>query len=586
MAEKPTSSLMKIGLEISSSAPLPSGSESPSLSSKSASAKSDRQKKDPLQISLEIPPAESSQTHESIEDQKSNETTPKTPSLVNATGSTQKEINQPYQPLHLKPSAEQIADPLASSRTASEVWNQCLDFLRDNLNPQAFSTWFEPITAVSLVGEELTVQVKSHFIYEFIEENYYNILRSSLIKFVGPGAKMLYSVEVVKTQDQMPSVTLTLPQQHIEQQSELTPYRISQNRKISELFRANVERFQSYLNPKYSFDNYIKGDCNVLAYAAAKSVAENPGNNSYNPLFIYGGVGLGKTHLIQSIGNYARAKQKAEFVLYVSSEKFTIDFVSAIQNDRIREFAEFYRSIDLLIIDDIQFFAGKEKTQEEIFHIFNALFQSNKQIVLSSDRPLKDIRDIEERLLSRFASGLSADLQLPDYETRLAILNRKSEEHGITLARDVSQFICTNVNSNIREMEGCLIKLLATASISGQEIDLALAKNALRDIIREKSKTVTLEMIEKVVADYFGLSANDLKGKSRKQEIAEARQVAMFLSKNQTGKTLKTIGLHFGGRDHTTVMHAVSTIESKLNSSFETRQTVDELRRRLDIISL
>lgn len=470
--------------------------------------------------------------------------------------------------------------------SAQEVWQKCLDVIRDNINNQSFKTWFEPIIPLKLENEELTIQVPSQFFYEWIEENYYSLLKRTILDVIGRNAKLTYSVVV--QQSPVEPVTVRLPQQQTElpKQEKPQPKPISTTRAAYDFYKTNVQRFESYLNPKYRFDNLIKGDCNALAFAASKSVAETPGKNSFNPLVIYGGVGLGKTHMVQAIGNHARMHQKAELVLYVSSEKFAIEFVNAIQNGRIQDFSAFYRNIDLLIIDDIQFFVGKEKTQEEIFHIFNTLHQANKQIVLSCDRPIKELRGLEERLLSRFQWGLSADLQPPDYETRRAILQRKLEDNGATLPESIIEFIATNVTSNIRELEGCLVKLLATASLYNKDIDLPLAKTVLKDIIRDRSVNVTLETVEKAVCEYFGISPNDIKGKSRKQEIATARQMAMFLGKQLTNSSLKTIGLHFGGRDHSTVIHAVNTIDRGQNESEDVRKNLEELKKRIEIRSL
>ncbi|NTV45732.1 MAG: chromosomal replication initiator protein DnaA, partial [Chlorobiales bacterium] len=358
--------------------------------------------------------------------------------------------------------------------SAQEVWQKCLDVIRDNINNQSFKTWFEPIIPLKLANEELTIQVPSQFFYEWIEENYYSLLKRTILDVIGRNAKLTYSVVV--QQSPVEPVTVRLPQQQTElpKPEKQQPKTISTTRAAYDFYKTNVQRFESYLNPKYRFDNLIKGDCNALAFAAAKSVSETPGKNSFNPLVIYGGVGLGKTHMVQAIGNHARIHQKAELVLYVSSEKFAIEFVNAIQNGRIQDFSAFYRNIDLLIIDDIQFFVGKEKTQEEIFHIFNTLHQANKQIVLSCDRPIKELKGLEERLLSRFQWGLSADLQPPDYETRRAILQRKLEDNGANLPESIIEFIATNVTSNIRELEGCLVKLLATASLYNKDIDLPL----------------------------------------------------------------------------------------------------------------
>jgi chromosomal replication initiator protein len=471
---------------------------------------------------------------------------------------------------------------VAEQKSAQVVWKQCLDIIRDNINnQQSFKTWFEPIIPVKLQGEELTIQVPSQFFYEWIEENYYTLLKRTIIDVIGRNAKLTYSVIV--QQSPIEPVTVKLPQQPVEpsQSREIRTARLA-----NDLYRGNIHKYESYLNPKYVFESFIKGDCNSLAYAAAKSIAETPGKNQFNPLVLYGGVGLGKTHLAQAIGNAVRAKQKAEMILYVSCEKFTLDFITAIQTNRKNEFSGFYRNVDLLIIDDIQFFADKEKTQEEVFHIFNTLHQANKQIVLTCDRPIKDLRGLEERLISRFAWGLPADVQPPDLETRLAILQKKIEDNGAALPSDVVHFIATNVVSNIRELEGCLIKLMATASLHGRDIDLPLAKSVLKDIIRDRTVNITFEMIEKVVCDYYKLSLNDLKGKSRKQELALARQIAMFLGKTLTNSSFKTIGLHFGGRDHSTVIHAVNAIERGQESSPQIKKDVEELKKRLEIMAL
>ncbi|MBC8043125.1 MAG: chromosomal replication initiator protein DnaA [Rhizobacter sp.] len=468
---------------------------------------------------------------------------------------------------------------------ADAVWQQCLAIIRDNINNQSFKTWFEPIVALRLRSEELTIQVPSQFFYEWIEENYYSLLKRTILDVIGHHAKLAYSIVVQQSTTE--PVTVRLPQQQLElAPREREPKPSLTTRPAFEFYKSNVHKFESFLNPKYNFENFIKGDCNALGLAAAKSVAETPGKNTFNPLVIYGGVGLGKTHIVQAIGNYARARQKAEFVLYVSSEKFAIEFVNAIQNGRIADFSAFYRNIDLLIIDDIQFFAGKEKTQEEIFHIFNTLHQANKQIVLSCDRPIKELKGLEERLLSRFQWGLSADVQAPDYETRLAILHRKLDQDGAMLSREVIEFIATNVTNNIRELEGCLVKLLATASLYGKDIDLSLAKTILKDIIRDRTLNITIDTIQKAVCDYYSISANDIKGKSRKQEIAGARQVAMHFAKQLTNSSLKTIGLYFGGRDHSTVIHACNTVEHDRETSEQMRKDLEELGKRIEIMSL
>ena len=328
-----------------------------------------------------------------------------------------------------------------------------------------------------------------------------------------------------------------------------------------------------------------KGDCNRLARSASMAIAQQPGATSFNPFLIYGGVGLGKTHLIQAIGNYVLANNSNKRVRYISSERFTTEFVQAIQNNRVSDFSLFYRQIDLLIVDDVQFFGGKEKTQEEFFHIFNTLHQSGKQIILSSDRPPRDIEGIEERLLSRFQWGLSADVQAPEFETRVAILQRRAEDDGIQVGADVVEFIAHHIKSNIRELEGALIRLLAHATLRMQEIDLSMAKEVLRDLIKDTRVNMTIDEIQRVACEYFNISEDLIRGKTRKREVVQARQVAMYFSKQLTQHSLKTIGLHFGGRDHSTVIHANQSVEDQIDTDPKFKSMMDEIGQRLELRS-
>lgn len=339
----------------------------------------------------------------------------------------------------------------------------------------------------------------------------------------------------------------------------------------------------SQLNENYTFERFIEGDCNRLARSASWAIAQEPGGTSFNPFLVYGGVGLGKTHLIQAIGNYVKANDNADNVLYVSSERFTTEFVQSIQRNRISEFSMFYRQIDLLIVDDVQFFSGKEKTQEEFFHIFNALHQSGKQIVLSADRPPREIEGIEERLLSRFQWGLSADVQSPGLETRIAILQRKAEDDGIDLDQEVIEFIAHNVKSNIRELEGALIRLLAHATLHQRDLDLALAKEVLRDLMQDTKVNLTIEEIQRIVCDYLDIPEDLVRAKTRKREVVRARQIAMYFCKELTQHSLKTIGLHFGGRDHSTVIHANKTVEDQMETDEQFRNMVEEIGRKIEL---
>jgi chromosomal replication initiator protein len=314
------------------------------------------------------------------------------------------------------------------------------------------------------------------------------------------------------------------------------------------------------------------------------AVANNPGGTRYNPLVIYGNVGLGKTHVIQAIGNAVLTKFSGARVLYTSSDRFTVEFVDAIMNDRSNEFQALYRSIDVLIIDDVQFFAGKEKTQDIFFHIFNALRELGKQIILTCDRAPKELKDIDDRLLNRLQWGLTADIGAPDLETRIAILRHKAIADGIELSSDVIEFIATNVTTNIRELEGCLISLLATASLEGKEPTLEVAKEVLRKVAKRSAPILTIETIQRTVSKKFGIEEELLRAKTRKQEIVEARQVAMFLAKELTNNSLKTIGLHFGGRDHSTVIHAVQTVLDDLKHNPGLQTKLDELRRQFEMM--
>jgi chromosomal replication initiator protein len=471
------------------------------------------------------------------------------------------------------------------SAVASEpqiVWRTCLEVIRERINTQSFKTWFEPIVPLQLQGTSLTLQVPSQFFFDWIEEHYADIINTTVLKILGSEARVSYLVHTDESQLELLDSTATTGS------SEVAPQIVSatapQSLPHQPHHDVRHQPFQNYLNPRYTFENFIKGDSNQLARAAASAVANNPGGTSFNPLVIYGGTGLGKTHLIQAIGNHALAYRKANRVIYVSSEKFTVEFVDAIQSDRINDFLNFYRSMDILIVDDIQFFAGKEKTQDSFFHTFNELHQIGKQIVLSSDRPPKELKGLDDRLLSRFQWGLTADIQPPDLETRIAILRKKSESDQIDLPQDVIECIATNVTSNIRELEGCLISLLAKASLEGREITVDLARDVVKMVVGDVRSPVTIEMIQRTVSDYFDIPEDLLRAKTRKQEVVNARQIAMFLAKDLTNSSLKTIGLHFGGRDHSTVIHAYQSVEDQMRMDQKYQAHVLQIRKRLQLL--
>jgi chromosomal replication initiator protein len=441
--------------------------------------------------------------------------------------------------------------------SADQAWSQCLGLIKDNVNEQSYITWFKPTSALSLKNHELTINVPNHFIYEWIEGHYSDLLKRAVSQVLGEYGRLQYATREEKIAAEEPAALPVLTGNAKKAADQITN-----------------------LSPNYTFDNFVEGSSNQFAKAAALAVGEAPGKTSFNPLVIYGGVGLGKTHLIQAIGNFSLRLPDMRRVIYVSSEKFTIEFINSIQNNRSTEFSAIYRNVDILLVDDIQFFSNKERTQEEFFHTFNTLHQKGKQIVLSCDRPPKDIAGIEERLLSRFQWGLVVDIQPPDLETRIAILQRKAEENKIELPYEVIQLIAYNVTSNIRELEGCLIRLLAYSSLSSKDVSLELARNVLKDQLTTKQRNVSIEDIQKMVCEYFSIPDDLLRAKTRKKEIAYARQVAMYIAKKTTNSSLKTIGLHFGGRDHTTVIHAIETVQSQMKSDVHCREDVQSILQK------
>jgi chromosomal replication initiator protein len=338
---------------------------------------------------------------------------------------------------------------------------------------------------------------------------------------------------------------------------------------------------ESHLNERYTFQTYIEGDCNRLARSAGQAVADRPGATSFNPLMVYGGVGLGKTHLVQAIGNDIINNHQGKFVLYVTSEKFTNQFLEAVKGGNIQSFSHFYLQVDVLIIDDVQFLAGKEKTQEIFFHIFNHLHQSGKQIIMTSDCPPRELKGLQERLLSRFKWGLTADIQAPDLETRMAIIQRKVEQEGLQIPTEVIEYLANSVDTNMRELEGVLISLLAHASLNRRAIDLELTKATLQNIVQEIDTEVNIDFIQKTVGAYFDISPEQMKGKSRKREFVVARQVAMYFAKEFTTHSLKGIGSHFGGRDHSTVIHAVQSVNDMMETDSKFKHSVTELTKKL-----
>jgi len=477
---------------------------------------------------------------------------------------------------------EALEIPVVNGDAAS-AWSACLASIQTQVPNQSFRTWFEPVKATKLENGELTVQVPSQFFYEWLEEHYNSLIKATISMTLGGDARLTY---LVIPPDEADIPAEVHPAETVRANNgPVVPLAHAASSFPAEENEVVLPPIKTFLNPRYTFSNFIKGDSNQLARAAASAVSNNPGGTSFNPLVLYGGTGLGKTHLIQAIGNYAFEAGKARRVCYVSSEKFTIEFVDAIQSDKTREFSNYYRSMDLLIVDDIQFFSGKEKTQDSFFHTFNTLHQLGKQIVLSSDKPPKDLKGLDERLISRFQWGLTADIQPPDLETRTAILRKKCEDDSIEIPQDVLDFIATNVTSNIRELEGCYISLLAKASLENRDINLELARDVLRLVVSDVRSPINVEEIQRLVAEFFDIPPDLLRAKTRKQEIVNARQIAMYLAKEMTNCSLKTIGLHFGGRDHSTVIHAYQSVEDQMKLDTKYRDTLQLVRKRIETSS-
>lgn len=456
-----------------------------------------------------------------------------------------------------------------------DSWGQVLALIKPQINSQSFKTWFEPIKPVHFEGVELTVHVPSQFFYEWLEEHYHALISASLQKVFGSTVKLVYNV--LPVDEPISSVAIS-PAELTSRAVEQVPVRVE----VPESAKPLPYELTN-LNKRYTFNNFIKGESNQLARAAAMAVANNPGGTSFNPLVLYGGTGLGKTHLMQAIGNYALEIGKAKRVMYISSEKFTIEFIDAIRGDKTNDFSNFYRSMDILIVDDIQFFSGKEKTQDSFFHTFNSLHQLGKQIILSSDRPPKELQGLDDRLISRFQWGLTADIQPPDLETRTAILRKKCDDEGVFIPDQVLDFVAANVTSNVRELEGCYTSLLFKASLEGKEVDIDLAREVLRSIVNEIKSPLTVEEIQRIVAEFYDIPGDLLRAKTRKQEIVIARQVAMYLAKELTNCSLKTIGLNFGGRDHSTVIHAYQTVEEQLKIDPKFRSSMEQVKRKIEI---
>lgn len=461
-----------------------------------------------------------------------------------------------------------------------ETWEKCLLFIKERIPAQSFSTWFEPIVPVKLQDEVLTIQVPSQFFYEWLEENYVHLLKQAIKSQIGERGRLEYSVVVDRGDEKVQPFTVNVSggSSNSHMKNRVNGFDAYKNPDFYQELKNN-----SNLNPSYRFENFIEGDCNRLARSAGYAVAQKPGITSFNPLMFYGGVGLGKTHLVQAIGNEILSSDRKKTIIYVASEKFTNQFIDALKNNNLQDFINYYKEVDVLILDDVQFLREKEKTQEIFFHIFNHLHQGGKQIIMTSDCAPKDLKGLQERLVSRFKWGLTADLQAPDFETRMAIIQTKMQADGISIPDEVVEYIAYTVDTNIRELEGVVISLIAHASLTKREIDLELAKQILKNIVTDIDSEVGIDYIQKTVSDYFKVTQDDLKAKTRKKEIVIARQVAMYFSKDYTNHSLKSIGYHFGGRDHSTVIHAVQSVNDMIDTNAKFRLSIDELKKKLKI---
>ncbi len=472
-----------------------------------------------------------------------------------------------------------------------EVWEDCLKIISDNINYQSYKTWFLPIKPLKLDNSVLTIQVPSQFFYEWLEEHYITLLKKTVRKELGPDGRLEYSIVIDsafntnkpytikvpttnKNATKNPPVSMPIDINNGSSKDIPNPFVIPGLKKI---------KVQSQLIDSYSFENFIEGDCNRLARSAGFAVANQPGKTAFNPLLIYSNVGLGKTHLAHAIGIQTKINFPEKTVLYISTEQFLHQFIDSVRNNNQNDFVHFYKMIDVLIVDDIQFLSGKEKTQSIFFHIFNHLHQTGKQLIITSDKPPVEMMGMEARLLSRFKWGLAADLQSPDLETRIAILHKRLYNDGIEMPQDVIEYLAYSITTNVRELEGALISILAQASLNKKAITLDLAKQMIDKFVKNTSREISIDYIQKVVCDYFNLPLDLINSKTRKREIVQARQLAMYFSKKHTKSSLATIGLHCGNKDHATVLHACRTVNNLVETDKQFRVYVEDLEKKIKI---
>lgn len=456
------------------------------------------------------------------------------------------------------------------------LWNKCLSVIKDNVPEAAFNTWFTPIIPLKYEGNKFTIQVPSQFFYEYLEDKYVDLLKMTLHRVIGQGTILNYRILV----DNKAKLTVEYPAQDSSVAiKKTTP--VNANRIPSPFIQSQPQDLDPHLNPKYNFENYFEGTSNKLVRTAGEAVAQNPGKTTFNPLFVFGPSGVGKTHLCHAIGTRIKELHPETKVLYVSAHLFRIQFTEAIRKNTTNDFINFYQNIDVLILDDIQELIGMDKTQNTFFHIFNHLHQLGKQLILTSDKPPVDLQGMEERLITRLKWGLTAELSRPDLDLRKKILKNKISHDGITIPDEVFNFIANNVTENVRDLEGILVSLMANAVINNKEIDLSLTKRVVCQAVKLEKKQISVQTIQETVCKYFNLDQSAIQTNSRKREVVQARQITMFLSKKYTDCSFSHIGKIVGKRDHATVLHACKTIKDQIEINKDFRSTVEEIEGQL-----
>lgn len=468
-----------------------------------------------------------------------------------------------------------------------EIWNNCLGIIRDIISPVSYKTWFEPIVPIKMEGQTLTIQVPSSFFYEYLEEQYIDLLRKTLHKIIGKQAKLEYSI-VMSNQDSAPLVVnyptsntnqlhnkpMDMPLGNSSESAIKNPFVVPGIKKL------NID---PQLKADNNFESYIEGSCNSLARAAGLAVAQKPGKTPFNPLMIFGGSGLGKTHLAQAIGIEAKQKDPEKTVLYITANRFMNQFTEASKNGNINDFMYFYQMIDVLILDDVQELAGKTKTQLTFFHIFNHLHQRGKQLILTSDKPPIELGGMEGRLLSRFRWGLSAEIETPDFNTRMLILKQKAYKDGMIISDEVLEYIASHITTNVRELEGALVSLLAQSTLNKKEITLDLASELINKLVKSTKVELSVDYISKVVCDILNMTAEDIQSKTRKRNIVQARQLAMYFSKKMTQQSLSTIGSLIGNKDHATVLHACKSVKNLIETDKDFKLLFQKIEQKLKL---